>query len=111
MPVFGAPLADAGMRLGKTLVGSEMDRGRHPARWQLRAVDAVVPGKRFCYLGPDLHGSLRIQIQSDMPAWFWQAGGADKRPDLAACGGNKPRQFSRRYATAHHRREGGRGIR
>ena len=78
MSVLGAPLANLGMRFGKTLVGSEMDSGRHTSWWQLRALNAVVADKGLGYLRPDLDRPVRVQIQSDMAAWLREASGASE---------------------------------
>ncbi len=53
--MLGAPLANLGMRFGKALIGSEMNRDSHTSRWQLGAMNAVVADKGFGYLHPDLN--------------------------------------------------------
>ena len=104
MPVSRAPLANRSMGFGKTRVGSKMDGGRHPARWQPGALHPVVAGKRLRHFRPNLDAPLRIQIQGHMASWPRETCVTNERPDFPASRGNKLRQLSRSHAAPDHRR-------
>jgi hypothetical protein len=55
MPVLGTPPANLGMGLAKMPIRAEVRGRHHVAGGQLRAMNAVIAGKPFRYLRPDLN--------------------------------------------------------
>src|SRR5205085_4529061 len=66
-------------------------------------MNAVIASESFRYLRPDLN-QPGIQIQGNVASWTRKTGGANKRPNFAARGGNKLRQLFRWHATSDYSR-------
>src|SRR5260370_9926016 len=68
-------------------------------------MNPLVAGERFRYFGPDLDGSLPIQIQRQMASWSRETGRSNERPYLAARGGHEVRQLSCWHPASNHGRK------
>ena len=88
MSVRGTPLANLGMGEAETPIRAEVGASHHLAAGQLRAMNAIIAGKTFRHLRPDLNESC-IQIQGNVAPWTRETGGANERPNFATCSGNE----------------------